>query len=478
MGDSVGLVPARSHSQRRGAVIGRSKIIRRLNGGGNAEVYEAIHDVHGTVALKVLRSQSTKSEPYRRFRQEAERHSELSSRPVVGILPLLDYDVPEHPDDGHPAWLAMPIAVPIVQALAESSAVSDAVMAVSQIAATLARLHDEGLAHRDIKPSNLYKYQGQWVVGDLGLIDIPGGEPLTIGAKALGPRNFIAPEMILSPDKEDCCPADVYSLGKTLWCLVTGQPIPPPGEHRPDLPYKRLSEWGVAHPRAHYLDTLIGQMSQENPDNRPPMAMVENTLTRWIREPIDEFAASDEDALADISAEMSAVVATLRAPIDARSQRTLQAARLAAEMRPGLIMMLDQLNASNIPAAGTLADFGQVTFQGSGFEHFADVLPAEGRVVSFLGVHGDWNNHPNPFAFLRTMVGASVAGDQSAVVAAAHAIRDKSGLRFVWQGTTGPALLGSSALGDEIARLSAELIANIPLALRSLLNSIRPKAAN
>jgi serine/threonine protein kinase len=106
----------------------------------------------------------------------------------------------------------MPIAVPIVTALGESPEVSDVVLAVSVIADTLARLHEENIAHRDIKPSNLYKYNDEWLIGDLGLIDIPGGEPLTIGAKALGPRNFIAPEMILSPDRADCRPADVYSL--------------------------------------------------------------------------------------------------------------------------------------------------------------------------------------------------------------------------------------------------------------------------
>lgn len=384
--------------------MGPSQIVRKLNAGGNAEVYEAHHNLHGPVALKVLRSHSTRSEPYRRFRQEAARHSELSARSFGGILPLLDFEVPECPDDRHPAWLAMPIAVPIVEALDEWSDVSDVVIAVSLMADTLARLHEENIAHRDIKPSNLYKHNGRWVISDLGLIDIPGGEPLTIGAKALGPRNFIAPEMILSPERDDCRPADVYSIGKTLWCLVTGLAVPPPGEHRPDLPYKNLSEWGVAHPRAYYLDLLMGQTSQEDPASRPRMAMVAKALSEWPKEAVGS-SVSPEEALADISSEIGAVIATLRAPLDARNKRTLEAAKLAAELRPGLAKMLEQLNVANIPASGTHTVPNEVIFQG--FEHFADALPTEGRVVSFLGVQGAWNNHPNPFAFLKTMVGAA-----------------------------------------------------------------------
>jgi serine/threonine protein kinase len=399
--------------------------VRKLNSGGNAHVYEATHKLHGRVALKVLRSQSTRSEPYKRFRQEAAKHSELSQRSFRGILPLLDFGVPERPDDDHPAWLVMPIAVPITEALEEVPEVSDVVVAVSLIADTLARLHQENIAHRDIKPSNLYKYGDEWVISDLGLIDIPGGEPLTAGAKALGPRNFIAPEMIRSPNRDDCRPADVYSLGKTLWCLVTGQPIPPPGEHRPDLPNKRLGEWGVAHPRAFYLDRLIGQSSLENPADRPSMAMIAKTLDEWVRTPTESDAISDEQALADVTSEIGAVMATLKAPLNARNNRSFQASELTGEFSPALSKLLDQLILANIPASGTHTDASQVTFPE--FHHFADSLPHDGRVVAWLGVQGTWNIGSGPYAFLKTMVGAAIAGDQSAVVAAAHAVRDKDG---------------------------------------------------
>ena len=435
-------------------------------------MYQASHGVHGLVALKVLRNQSAKSEPYKRFRQEAAKHSELSRRSFRGILPLLDFDVPERPSENSPAWLVMPIAIPIGEALGEVPSVSDAVLAASSIADTLSRLHQENIAHRDIKPSNLYKYEDDWVISDLGLIDIPGGEPLTVGAKALGPRNFMAPEMILFPDRDDCRPADVYSLGKTLWCLVTGQAIPPPGEHRPDLPDKELGKWGVVHPRTFYLDRLIGQTSQENPEGRPSMAMVAKALNDWLETPVEGDAVNSEQALTDVTAELGVVMATLKAPLDARNDRSLQASRLTAELHPALSKMMEQLNIATVPVSGTHTDFSQVSYDG--FEHFQDVLQAEGRVVAFLGAQGTWNIGSGPYAFLRTMVGAAIAGDQSAVVAAAHGVKDKNGTALIWQSSTDVALLGSAKFEDDIERLRDELIANIPAALSQFLRSIRP----
>lgn len=333
----------------------------------------------------------------------------------------------------------------------------------------LALLHGENIAHRDVKPNNLYRYEGKWVISDLGLIDIPGGEPLTIGARALGPRYFLAPEMIMSPDRDDCRPADVYSLGKTLWCVLTGQNVPPPGEHRPDLPDKKITNWGVAHPRAHYLDRLIAQTSQEDPNARPTMSMVAETLNGWLAMPVHAEPDSDRVDIADVSAKIRDTLDTLRAPLDERNARTSQARALTVGFNDVLSQLLGQLNAARIPSAGINSEPNMITYEP--FWHFADALPDD-RVVSYIGIEGVWNNPPNPFAFLRTMIGACVAGDRSTIVAAAHAVSDKNGIKMVWEGSTGVALVGSSVLDDAIERLRGELIGNFSLALAEFLSSI------
>lgn len=193
----------------------------RLGEGGNAVVWEARrHPADQHLALKVLKSSKVGKEPYRRFVREIEFLR--SKEGLQGILPLLDANLPARPTKADPAWLAMPIAVPIEEAL-EGQPLEQVVEAVSQIAGTLASLHAEGIAHRDIKPGNLYEWQGSWVVGDFGLVAIPDVEELTRNGRPVGPAHFMPYQMIANPADADPMPADVYSLSKTLWVLATGQ---------------------------------------------------------------------------------------------------------------------------------------------------------------------------------------------------------------------------------------------------------------
>ena len=117
----------------------------------------------------------------------------------------------------------MPVATPIAQSLG-GRPLADVVEAVATIADTLARLQaDFDIAHRDIKPGNLYELDGVWLIGDFGLIALPDAETLTHDGRQVGPAHYTAYEMFLSPTTAQPHPADVYSLGKTLWVLATGQ---------------------------------------------------------------------------------------------------------------------------------------------------------------------------------------------------------------------------------------------------------------
>jgi serine/threonine protein kinase len=209
---------------------GRWHTIRRLGGGGNAEVYVATDDV-GEAALKVLhlRKQSAESEAYRRFRDEIAIHRRLTPR--KGILPLLDANLPESPSRDDPGWLVTPLATPIERELGDRPELHRVVETVAELAEVLAGLAEEGISHRDIKPNNLYAYQGEYVLGDFGLVSYPGKEIVTDGNRAVGPIYFQAPEMIFTPGTADGRLADVYSLAKTLWVLAAGQRWPLPGEH-------------------------------------------------------------------------------------------------------------------------------------------------------------------------------------------------------------------------------------------------------
>lgn len=464
-------MPARPSAQRLrdGDRLGGYTVLRRLGVGGNADVYEASSgDNH--VALKVLRNRNGGSEPYRRFRQEASQHKRLSDNRVRGVLPLLDLDVPKDPTDARPPWLAMPIAVPLQEALGMEPRLEGVASAVAEIAATLARLHGDGIAHRDVKPSNLYRYLDGWAIGDFGLVEIPGGEPLTVGAKALGPRHFIAPEMTMRPDIADGRSADVYSLGKTLWCLATGQATPPAGEHRRELSWKRLDEWGVSHPRAYYLDRLMEAMCTEVAQSRPPMAKVAETLVSWARGPVASATPGAIDA-SDVAREIADVLADDQQRVGQHQARRAEVDALAARFGEHVGAFVAQLDVARLPHSGLTADHQGVS---AALQRFADELKGADRVAAWRSVEVKRNTgRDQRSAFLRSGVAVALATDQMVALGAAHTIGHRGGREVVWKDVSSYVLLGSLDLDQEMRRLATGFLDAVPAVLSRYLQIIR-----
>jgi serine/threonine protein kinase len=264
----------------------------KLGAGGNATVWRASRDGGEDVALKVINTTRTQREPYRRFVQEIEFLRGLGDFP--GVLPLLDAHLPQRPSGTDRAWLAMPIATPIANALAEAP-LETIVGALAEIAETLARLAERGVGHRDIKPGNLYELDGRWLIGDFGLVAAPDLAELTRSGKKLGPAHYTAYEMILDPVNGDPQPADVYSFGKTLFVLATGLAYPPEG-HQP-ASTRRFSIADMRpQPHAAALDRLVDRATRLQPNQRPTMSQIAADLTAW-RE-LGETATIDVSALA------------------------------------------------------------------------------------------------------------------------------------------------------------------------------------
>lgn len=194
------------------AQIAQWSITKLLGRGGNAEVFVAT-DGEREVALKVLKTRRPESEQYARFRHEIEllqRHGGDE-----GVLPIIEAHLPEAPTKNDRAWIAMPVAQLMREALADASmdVTGSAIAAVSQ---TLARLAVHGVAHRDLKPDNLYQHEGKWVVGDFGLVHLPDLAEVRLTGSRLGPYGFMPDEMFNAASAADPHAVDVFQLAVKL----------------------------------------------------------------------------------------------------------------------------------------------------------------------------------------------------------------------------------------------------------------------
>jgi serine/threonine protein kinase len=100
----------------------------------------------------------------------------------------------------------------------------DAIRLIAQVAQALHKAHKQGVYHRDVKPDNiLLASDGQAKLADLGLAkDMETDLNLTRTGRGLGTPHFMAPEQFRDAKNADR-QCDIYSLGATLYMMITGE---------------------------------------------------------------------------------------------------------------------------------------------------------------------------------------------------------------------------------------------------------------
>jgi tRNA A-37 threonylcarbamoyl transferase component Bud32 len=258
----------------------RYRVVGLLGQGGMGAVYKAEHLVMDRpVALKVIRpSLLSDTAAFARFRQEVKAAGKLAHPNIVTAHDAdqagdLHFLVMEYVEGQNLAdYLRKKGQLPVVEACNYAR----------QAAQGLQHAHERGMIHRDIKPQNLMRTpQGRIKILDFGLARFARNPdestgPLTAQGVVMGTADYIAPEQTRDARRADIR-SDIYSLGCTLYYLLSGRvPFPtggtvekmvqhavdpptPLAELRPELPARlvRVVEKMMAKDPARRYQTPI-----------------------------------------------------------------------------------------------------------------------------------------------------------------------------------------------------------------------------
>jgi serine/threonine-protein kinase len=207
-----------------GTRVGRYRVEQRLGIGAMSEVYLAVDDSLGRrAAIKVLGSNQVNNATINeRFLREARALARLSHPNLIPVFEAGQTGEPPRP------YYAMELLEggDTQKLLEERGPLSSAVVALigAEAANGLGEASRAGIIHRDVKPANLgISRHGVLKVTDFGLAkSYAADKSLTARGMVVGTADYIAPEQARGEDLDER--ADVYSLGCTLFHLLTGHP--------------------------------------------------------------------------------------------------------------------------------------------------------------------------------------------------------------------------------------------------------------
>lgn len=273
-------------------------VLDKLGQGGMGTVLLAKHKrMDRQVAIKILPVTALDSEAsVARFYQEVKVAAQLTHPNIVHA-----YDAGEH-HGFHYLVMEYVAGHDLAQVLTQLGMIPPmlAIDYLTQVTAGLEYAHRKGIIHRDIKPSNLLlDDEGNVKILDMGLARIGGAfdaetsAHLTTTGQMMGTVEYMSPEQAEDTRTADAR-SDIYSLGCTLYRLVTGS-----GPFTRDTVVKTIlahrdSEipvvtTGFMEDKA--INRLLQKMMAKNPDDR-------FQSTTLLMEALRRFSSGDE--LSDI----------------------------------------------------------------------------------------------------------------------------------------------------------------------------------
>ncbi|MBI2933491.1 MAG: SUMF1/EgtB/PvdO family nonheme iron enzyme [Planctomycetes bacterium] len=199
---------------------GKFVLVEHIGSGGMGTVWKAWDRELGRwVAIKLLRSMldpEKRDEDMRRFSREAMVVARLRHANIVSVYESAEFKgqpliVMEYIDGQPLNYLRLTMR--------------QAMETIREAARAVQYAHDQGIVHRDIKPNNVMRTEeGRVCVMDFGLARSVGApSTLTQSGFVVGTPAYMAPEQARATPGRDEKLCDVYSLGATLYDLLTGR---------------------------------------------------------------------------------------------------------------------------------------------------------------------------------------------------------------------------------------------------------------
>ncbi|MCH8043380.1 MAG: serine/threonine protein kinase [Planctomycetes bacterium] len=246
-----------------GERLGYFELEKFVGGGGMGAVFQATDTMLGrTVAVKVLsHDQASEEDTLLRFKNEAQSAARLDHENIARV-----YYVGE--DRGLNYIVFEFIEGENIRDLVDRRGglpLGEAISYTLQIAEALDHACQRDVVHRDIKPSNvLITAEGHAKLVDMGLARLHqvehSGDDLTASGVTLGTFDYISPEQARDPRTADVR-SDLYSLGCTLYFMLTGKPPFPDGT---------------------VLQKLLQHQGDEPPDPREVRSDLPQEMTRLL----------------------------------------------------------------------------------------------------------------------------------------------------------------------------------------------------
>lgn len=233
------------------------QVISKIGKGSMGVVYKAKQmSVDRVVAIKILLDSLAQNKEFiKRFEREAKIAARLSHNNIVNAIDAGEVD-------GHYFFVMEYVEGETIKDRLDKHKTFDekeALRIALAVAEALKHAHSRGLIHRDVKPENvILTKEGGIKLADLGLARITDDEKwgLSEAGMAIGTPYYISPEQVRGQTNIDIR-ADIYSLGATLYHMVTGR-VPYSGETPNEVMRKHVDLNVAIVPPDHLNTNLSG----------------------------------------------------------------------------------------------------------------------------------------------------------------------------------------------------------------------------